>query len=326
MRHEARDGRILTIMRTTLPGSSNLLAELLPQPENSRLRLPRVLFAAYPGGRPTGALLRAASLARTFEAEISVLRVLPGDVQEAGGASSSGLAGVLWHAERFVKLARRTRKWCDATLGTALPEGRVLVREGDFQTTVARIALEMEASLVVLPPAEGRSGEQVTAIALEAGVPVLVARAVMSSNVVVAATDLEDARYPVLRQASDLAARFRTGIVAVHNVRREAGFEGCIHDHRRRRLALSREVDSRRKQLVELAAALDARLEPVVVSQLSTTKAILAAARDRDADLVVVGARVSEEEPGPDSTTAVEVVEGSCRSILVMPFVEAHAA
>jgi nucleotide-binding universal stress UspA family protein len=267
-------------------------------------RRPRVLFAAYSGGRPTGALLRARELAEMFEGELLVLRVLFGP---AGAEEVAGLA-------RFADVIRRTRAFCDAALGRGLGPRHVLVRAGDFEPTVTRAAMERHADLVVIPPAEGHSGERVTAIATKAGVPVLVAREPMSPDVVVAATDLLDERYPVLSRAAYIAARSGARVVAVHNVPRSALAEGDAPS--RQRLA-SEEVERRRRRLEVLAGGLEAPMDPVVVSQPSTTEAILRVARERDANLVVVGARSSQEA---GQRTAAEIVEGSRRSILVMPF------
>ncbi len=281
----------------------------------------RVLFAAYPGGRPTGALLRAHAFSRIFDGELTVLRVLPNDGRKDAQAPQSNLLSALFGLQLIAATARKTRVWSDATLPASLPRGRVLVRRGDFESTVVDVAADIGADLIVLPPAEGHDGHRVTFISTRAGVPVLVAREVMSSEAVVAATDLRDLRFPVVSQALEIAARLGASVVAVHNVSAQEADDACAGDPRFRLVGMIGEIERRRRRLVDLAEAMSADMGPVVVSRPSPTEAILQVARARDADLVVVGTRaVAEMDQDVVDGTAAAVVESSRRSVLVLPF------
>lgn len=287
----------------------------------------RVLFAAYPGGRPTGALLRAHAFAQIFGGDLTVLRVLPKDDPVNGLFPQSNLLSALVSLELVAKTSRKTRIWSDATLPASLPKGRILVRRGDFASTVVDVAAEIGADLIVLPPAEGHDGHRVTFISVKAGVPVLVAREVMSSEAVVAATDLQDHRYPVVSQALEIAARLGASVVAVHNISAREVDDAYGRDPRLQIVGMSGEIERRRRRLLDLAETMSADMEPVVVSRSSPAEAILHAARAHDADLVVVGARVvPEADKEVVNGTAAAVVESSRRSILVLPFLETEAA
>ncbi len=308
----------------TTPGG----AEPTARPtERTPARAPRVLFAAYPGGRPSGALLRAHAFARIFGGELTVLRVLPSGVPSNMLFPHLNLRCALIELGRFTKAIRRTRALSDSTLPEPLPEGRVLVRDGDFDATVARVALEIGADLIVLPPAEGRSGLRVTTLSAKTGAPVLVAREAKSCDVVVAATDLADDRYPVLSRAAEIAARLGTSVVLVHNISTreiDDAHEGGIPA---RWIALAGEIERRRRKLLRLGEAMAADFEPVVANRQNAAEAIIDAARERDADLIVVGMRAAVNVQGQVvAGTAAAVVESTRRSILVLPFAEALAA
>ena len=70
-----------------------------------------------------------------------------------------------------------------------------------------------------------------------------------------------------------------------------------------------------------------ADFEPVVANRQNAAEAIIDAARERDADLIVVGMRAAVNVQGQVvAGTAAAVVESTRRSILVLPFAEALAA
>lgn len=294
--------------------------------ERAPARRARILFAAYPGGRPSGALLRAHAFARIFDGEITVLRVLPSGVPSNMLFPHLDLRCALMELELFAKTARRTRAWSDSTLSESLPAGRVLVRDGDFEATVFQVAREIEADLIVLPPAEGRSGRRVTALSTKTGVPVLVARQPMSCDAVVAATDLADERFPVVSRAVEIAVRLCASVVLVHNVSTREVEDAYEGDPRVRWVALAGAIERRRRKLCRLGTAMATDFEPVVANRHNAAEAIVQAARERDADLIVVGVRSGPASVTQAAGTAAAVIESTRRSILVLPFAESKAA
>ncbi len=290
-------------------------------------RAPRVLFAAYPGGRPTGALLRAHAFASIFGGQITLLRILPGGAPTDVLFPHQNILGALMKLERLTNTVRRTRLWSDATLPESLPDRHLLVRDGDFEATVVEVALAIGADFIVLPPAEGQSGRRVTSIAAKTRVPVLVAREAMSSETVVAATNLRDNRYPVLNRALDIATRLGASVALVHNVSAPEIDDACSGNRGMRLTTMTNELERRRRRLLLFAEGTGTDIEPVVLSRASAAEAIVHAARERDADLVVVGTRaIAELDEDVHAGTAGAVVESTRRSILVLPFAESRSA
>lgn len=78
-------------------------------------------------------------------------------------------------------------------------------------------------ALIVVPPVRVRFGNRVTALASRARVPVLVERGAGRKESVLAATDLEDARYPVLAQAASLSRQLDVPLVTLHNLNPKLG-------------------------------------------------------------------------------------------------------
>ena len=281
----------------------------------------RILLALFETGTPDESLQRAFTLCRRLSAELHVLRVLPAlsDVNPKV-PSLSGTHAVA-ALTRIVRAEQETKAW----LANTLPDeqsARLQVRCGAFAEQVAAHAAALGADLIVMPPGEGRFGITVTGLASATGRPVLVARAATSEAAIVGATDLEDAGYPVLRKAAELAFRLKARVVAVHNVNPipDTVSKGVASPVMRRSDEGVSEADMQR--LAHLAEQVPVDADTVIGHEANTVDAILREARILDADLVVVGTR-----PRPRSwlnrliggRVAAQVVNRARRSVLVVP-------
>lgn len=280
-----------------------------------------VLFVMTGKERRSVGLLRAAALARMSGGRLFVACAAPRWVRHnvlfphRNGPDS--LAAPSAHAG----LLARVRAFCDGVLLEPLPDDRLIVEEGDAAQVAAAVAERLGVAAVVLGAAG--DGRTATEVACRARVPVLVARRVRQ-GAIVAATDLEDVRYPVVRQASDLAGQLDERATFVHNVPPGPGLglnaaglglvpeEEILAEYSGRLRAIAR--------LLPIAA------DVAVLSRPSAADAILEIAAEADADLVVVGAHARSWfgrllSPG----TAEVVVDRAGRSVLVLPLPEDEA-
>jgi nucleotide-binding universal stress UspA family protein len=296
-----------------------------PRAGDWTLHPPRVLLAAYGVGRPTPALLRAASVARSLGAELHVLRLIPVGGRWGASLGRGGTFDAMARAQGAIRLYRETRAWCADALPHPIEDECLHVRVGELVEGTLSVATDLDADLVVLPPAEGRSGIRVTSIVEKADIPVLVARAHTAHDTVVAASDLDDPRFTVLRSAATLGRHLASHLVAVHNVPPVVVPATVrIPESGVYLAAEPADLGAREARLRCAACELDPEAEAVVCQEPSTAEAILAAARERDADLVVVGTRPhSWFDRVVTGTVAVRVVDRAVQSVLVMPI---HAA
>jgi nucleotide-binding universal stress UspA family protein len=276
----------------------------------------RVLFAASRFAGGLHALQRAYELASRWHGTLYVLRVAPHDDAPAPGEH-------VQHNEQAIAQAvlRRVRRHCDRELAEVLPRDRMLVRRGDFAEVVASTARELDAALVIVPGGE-RRGIAVAAIARESGIPVLVARKPAAGGGIVAATDLGDPGCDELRHAAMLAAQTPGGLSFVHNVTPtvQAGTTALGHGRCTVVEPSPECLQHCRERLRALAELLGVCADPLVVSRPNVEDAILEVARDRRADLIVVGARRQgwfERLFG--TALAARIVDHSERSVLVAP-------
>lgn len=297
--------------------------QALSQPPSTHRRprpIGRVLFALSDDDRPTATLRRAAALAASLGAELSVVRVLD---DPTGRDARGGRIDVL-EAVRLVERTRRamrsTTEWLSASTSSDVAPPHVALRVGDFVLEVTREATDVQAELVVIPPRRTKVGDLAATLARAASVPVLVGRDPAPGRLIVAATDLEDPELRVLRKAAEMGRATGAPLVAVHNVSPVslvAGLGGAWPLD----LTLSPEVArSRRSRLARASASVCPSAETVVATQVNAVEAIVREARDRRADLVIVGARprswmgrlVSE-------AVASHVVDRAEASVLVLP-------
>jgi len=243
-----------------------------------------VVLVCLAGRSSATALSRAASLAGRVGAPLHVLEVTPED----------GLV-----TERSTR-----RRWLEH-LGARTAASRRCQASGSLVNEAIDYAHAHDARMIVVPSPEGMSGSCVTAIATAARAPVLVAHPPTGGDAVVAATDLHDATYPVLQQAADMIDHAEAALVGLHSV--DAAADSA--------------------EVAQCVTALAVALEPlaltpeaVVDSGTDPADAVLATARARNADLIVVGA---PPRTWIDSMlrpcVAARVVASARRSVLVMP-------
>lgn len=267
----------------------------------------RVVFAVSSDAEPSRSLLRAAELARAFGAQLHVLRVLPQRERFGGLLPSPPPVDDAASLERFLEACRRTQLWCNQALSQPLPDDCWDVRLGDFLHEVRAYVAEVGATWLALAPQWHRFGRVVTNLARTAGLPVLVARARTSGGAIVAATDLADRRFPVLNQAAAIGRRLDRPPVAVHNLPPGAG-EAPDDQSRAREGRLDR------------AARRIVGAESVIVHERDPVEGILSQARDRDAELIVVGTHPrSWLRRTFAPSVSSEVVNRTSRDVLVTP-------
>lgn len=296
------------------------VASCVARPERRSGAVPRgrALLVLEQHGQPSELLHGAWALARSLGLELHVLRVLRQRVLSKW-LQGLHIGGRLASVRRSLRVSRADRRWCDLVLGAAV-NAPVHVRVGDFLGQAARFAEHHDVSLVMVPPREGRLGARVISLAGCARQPVLVLRGTGTFRSLVAATDLEDDEYPVLRKAVELGGYLDASVVAVHNVSPiacvlplEAAFATTM-------VIGADTVKLRQERLRYASAGLRPGIQAVVAHRADTVGTIVGQVRASEADLVLVGTRT---KPWLDrlivKSVAAEVVDRSPSSVLVTP-------
>ena len=271
-------------------------------------RLPKLLFADAHADRPSVALKSASAIAGSLGAELHVVSVLPRlsslCIREGVPYDSAEARRCV---EECVATFRYTRAWFEDTLGEPLALPRLRIRFGTPAEVIAERAGELEAFLVVLAPVVQSLGPTAIGVARACSCPVLVARGLSELGAVIAATDLQDIRYRVVRQASALGAALGSRVIAVHNVSCLSTPLGSCLDAR-----VSPAPELPRRMLAELPVP----LQFVVTTDLDPVRAIVEQAEHHRSGIIVVGAR-SQSSGRFDASVPSEVIERSRCSVLV---------
>ena len=279
----------------------------------------RILFVSSDAHRPIPALSRAYALAVRLDAELFVLQI---DEPE------SGWRKLLRHeraasAQRDLALDACEKTFQhDARILFEANRTRILLgRRGDLMRESARAAKEFAADLVVLSPRARGNGLLAMDLAMAAKTPVLIARPARRHNIVLAATNLADCRYPVIRRARQFVAPLQARLVLVHNVEPQPLPPGWTsgdssHLHSSPRLAAQRSAHL--QQIVGGAAGITSTL---VKTAQNTAQAILETGQEYDADLIVVGAlkETSKLARMFGGNVAARVAEQASSSVLLTP-------
>jgi nucleotide-binding universal stress UspA family protein len=299
--------------------------ECLPDWASTRIllrRAPRVLFAFEERTRTSRSLQRAAVLARAFDSELHAMFVSPlGAYGEAGDLECSG--DRVKSADRG---ADRVRAWLAAQLGPGGEPAALCTYHGDFTEQVAAHVDAIDASMVIIPSLRV-SGEEVSALAHAARVPVLVVRDRAAGDTIVAATDLEDASYPVLRAATHLSRKLGVPLIALHNlspIRVLNAMDMVLSEPYGPAHTL---LELERMLLRRAVRDLSSSATPLVAEEVDPVEAILREARGGGVDLVAVGAR-------PETwwgrwlrrSVTVQIVERAPCSVLVVPIRDPETA
>lgn len=281
-------------------------------------RPPRVLLVLRGHERPTQSLLYAVAVARSHEARLHVLAIVP----RARGLASL-LRGDVAIGRRAIAQTRDTRKallaWLTELLDTRRAIEHLAVSYGDFVTQSAVYAATIEAKLILIAGCKRTSGTDVTALSRAAETPVLVARGAQCPGTILAATDLLSPDYPVLTQAADFGRRMNGTVVAIHNVKPEpvAGAEVAWRGYT---AVLESPEKVRSERLADVVRRMPIVTQAVVSSEHSSADAIMKEATARAADLVVVGTRrAGWLERLRAGSVSAKIVKSTDCSVLVLP-------
>jgi nucleotide-binding universal stress UspA family protein len=261
--------------------------------------LPRgILVATTLDAQSRIAMIRAHDLARQFDATLHVVHVLP-----------EGVSVLLAPAHEAVV------RWAVRETGIALDREDVIIKVGPTARAVEAAAVEVNADLVVTGRPAPRSLRSTTLDDLVHSLSraLLVAELPRNQTEIVAATDFEDRRSPVVTCAAELARALSAQLTVVHNL--EPG--GPV-------LAVPFDRTAEAELMEELRARLGVPIRQtlgVPCDAVHTAMAVAAVARERDADLVVVGMR-----PGHGRTVTRLLAEDPGGSILAIPLPERGAA
>ena len=271
------------------PSSSDVRASSSPE------RRPSILVAASFDAPSLVALRRAHEIALRLGGRLHIVHVIP----RANAADQQATA------LRIVDRASRA-------LAEPVTEADVAVRVGNTIAEIWREAHRLSCDLLVLGGAAcGRVPSwRARFLAQHARCPVLLASEPHASGVV-AATDLRDRRLPVIRWAARFALRVGVPLEVVHNARRRTPD------------ALAAMVDGLSRDVADVVepeppsaggdAAPSSQTHIRVGTEEAPAQAILAAAREIDADVVVVGARETS------GRTMRDLTQRARRSVLSVP-------
>ncbi|HEY8077970.1 MAG TPA: hypothetical protein VIF62_27780, partial [Labilithrix sp.] len=180
------------------------------------------------------------------------------------------------------------------------PPESIVIRAGSPDVELARVASTATTGLIVLGGrADGDSsspGHVARFVARNATAPVVVTSPPAPSRRVVAASDLRDERYPVLRAAAALAVALGARATAMHNVEASAG-----------------EPTGSSERLLEGVARSACFDEALVTREPSAPRGISSIARQTDADVLVVGVRPYGGE------TFASVLASESRTVVAVP-------
>lgn len=298
-------------------GSYEVTAALAATP---RLRR-KVIFASQRTQWPISAMLKAAAFANYLGAELFVLHV---------SQCLVGRRKLFWRElpqqsiDRWVRNLSESTAHCNYILPGAIPTRNILMRHGDFVSEVVKAVSEIGAALVVMPADTKGIGQLAMDIGHQAKVSVLVARPPRSQNIVLAATDLADGRYPVLNKARQVGGFMGAQMVFFHNVApMEISIGHIGHSKADESVVIwnGEKEDCARARLRSVAHKFPRCIAAVVKKRLNTSHAILAAARECDADLIVLGVKrgASPLERMLGGCVAARVAEQAWRSVLLTP-------
>jgi nucleotide-binding universal stress UspA family protein len=273
----------------------------------------RILVAEFDRA-PSHAFVRARAIASQFGAELRVLHLgrnaqhgwqhsqllAPGELS----FMSSGRGGGVADSQKSVEVRPSNG-----------PEHAIAALDSSVERALVRAAARLPAWLIVVPRHAALGGWAARRVALCAGVPVLVASRCTTNGGIVAASDLADQFYPVLRRGAELGERLQTVVTFVHNL--NAGSD------RPARTAAERLAETLADKLAELRRAgrsFGIECPSVVMTRSDPEDAILDLAQRQRTDMIVVGTgrHAPRTLPTHDSVAA-SVIERADGSVLVLP-------
>lgn len=213
------------------------------------------------------------------------------------------------------RAARRcVREWALFEARVPLAPEAVSIRVGDAIDELHRAYDRWRGEILVIGgrgrPSGPPPGRRTRALIARARGPVLVAGQTRSQPSVVAATDLAREEVPVVHAAARLARQLKANLTIVHNL------HGVTLDGRRfplPKMSEDRLVASRLEALETVVRNVPHVSEATFTRDSDAVQSILRVARERDVDLVVVGARPNR------GATIAKVLADAQRSVLTIP-------
>lgn len=266
-------------------------------------RAANVLAAVGVDGASATALARADQLARALDARLTVLHVVPS--RRTFAPLTRETPADLARATPLVRACvEPLRRWVQSLLTRRVEEGALVLGHGPVGGTLIDAIDELAPDVVVMG-----SGKLSYRLARTEQRPLLVARPPATTTQIVALTDFSDPSFPVLRHAAHLGGRLRAAVTFV-------GSTTVLEPDGRLR-------GPREGLLRGLTAELDPHIELHFTNESSRLGAVLSAAADRGADLVVVGThpRSPSGRLGVEGVGQRVATDARC-SVLVVPLGE----
>jgi nucleotide-binding universal stress UspA family protein len=273
----------------------------------ARVQRPTILLVLRCGEFPSETLKRAGALCEALNADLTIMRVLDCYPVISPSLRPFAMTDGAQALDGLLKLRFATSAWAESALGRAFPQARLELQRGGYVQLACRRARELNASVIVVAPGAGPIDSAIESIAISTGISVLVGRwSEQHDSIVVAATDLEDPRFPVLRAAAELSRALGASLVPVHNISPlSARLRGSV---------------SRPEAFARAAAELHLGQAGVVSEDSDAARAILREARAREADLVIVGLRPRSWLQGLRRPSVAScVLRDARRSVLLTP-------
>lgn len=281
-----------------------------------------VLFAISDSNKPMESLIKASAFSRRLNAELAVLRIVQFEKRFNMLFPQKNITDAFSAMKRQTLIERKTWRWCNRRLLKSVAPENVIVKEGEYVSEIIRAGQEMDTVLIVLPDSMGLPGEDVTRIADETGVPVLVSRHPRGGKTILAASDLSSDTLRVLSKSLDFRDKLNSCIIFMHNI--EPG-DGIPSSHSETGLESEQISEEERagtiKQILRIfAPELGPDIKSVIMNRADTPGAILEVAKNTQADIVVVGVHHhSWLDQAFGTRIAENVVDRSDRSVMVVP-------
>lgn len=267
-----------------------------PRAQERRVR--RVMVGIGIDSASATALVRADHFARALDAALTIVHVIP-----SRRPFEPLTREVPQEIARATPLVRAcigpVRRWAESLLGHEIKPGALVLGHGPVLNTLLDVVRGEAPDLLVLGP--GRLTRRLLPAERR---PLLIARPRTGTSRIVASTDFSDPTFPVLRRAVDLGRRLNADVTLVTSARSAEPAVGA--------------GDEAEPLVGALTTRFGAPVE-VVWSERPTPDAALAAARDRRADLLVVGSRRPSSGQGCPGDAGQQVADTASCSVLVVP-------
>lgn len=281
---------------STTAGSSTLV---YPSPRDTTKRTDRVIVLLISRRSTTSAAIqRASRLSDAIAARLLVVLAIPDD------------------AAPEVSLATSTLRASSPRRGHELE-----VVHGDLAEIGYEISRAEGASIVVVDDRLG--AKEACRLADRLTVPVLVARDARAGGDWIAASDMKHLEFPVLATARGIAQALDRDVIYFHNAK---PLPVLVHDPMAGpgtyagMLALQDDVAAAKRARLATLASPHPRVRSVVTRAVDTVGVLVDLARDRDADMVVIGhaphrwwRRLVRQD------TTEQLVRRTRRSVLIVP-------